>query len=68
MSYAAFPTQTEAQAYADAVHDALLDNQAYIAERWSVPVHISGTWYVDAHDLIPADTIVPSLPSVEAEP
>ena len=68
MSYAAFPTQTEAQAYADAVHDALLDNPAYIAERWSVPVHVSETWYVDAHAIIPAANIVPSLPSVEVQP
>ena len=56
MSYAKFATESEAQAYADAVQSALSQNPAYIADRWSdITAGSDGYFYVSANPIVPFD-------------
>ena len=63
MSYAVFNTEAEAEAYNDAVHAILSQNELYIADMWAYVFPFEGKYYIDVHPSVPAEVVVSEIPN-----
>ncbi len=64
MSFAVFNTYEEADAYNNAVHDILSENPLYIADKWAYIFEHQGKFYVDTHESVLAENVVPQIPNL----